>query len=759
MPITNTPPFNAYTGNGTTTQFAYQFYLLDKADLAVMVDGVKRPTSDYTLTGVGNNGGGNVTFKTAPADQSRVLIQRQTALKRDTDYALNGDMLAPTLNEDFDRLWALGQELADESGRALVRPPAGVDYSADGHQITDLSDPKTPQSAATKAYVDKEVLTVVTDIVEKATEQADRATSQAGAASTSAQQAAGSSSSASTSAQNAARSEGNANTSKSAAAGSATAAAGSATTSSDAASRANQSAGQAQGFASGAQASASGAADARTAAQQAASLAQTQAGKAADSATASAGSATTAGQNATAAGQQADRAKAEADRAQTANPDNQLKKAQNLADVADPAAARNNIGLGGLLTLGTESRIANPTNLKQYVFMNLNGKWGAYDSDAVKAIPLDVDSGGTGAPDAAGARTNLGLDRFHQSALGTGMSSPNQQISVEVYDNGKWGAVGTDGVPRPLGVPQGGTGAPDAAGARTNLGLGNSAIRNVHGYLVPSSSASEPVATQTNLDYRPLLQYDTPLAYPLGLTGGLTQGDHLPGSGIGAAEVCGLINVRGWNEETGIQSCFQIVVNQRIAGFRWPVLDPSSGNWYYSGFISWWHGANTTVDTNGFIKRASPIIKLFADGTAETNDESEGATVERVDVGQYLITGVLGMNSDAAWGGIDGGFELPKDRNGQPLIWLDYDINADGSILVKTYHRTYPEAPAFARNEIKDLNEGEPVDIPKGLFVSVRVEMPQDSAWNQRQEAARKAAEEAERNREEEAESVPTEDA
>lgn len=60
-------------------------------------------------------------------------------------------------------------------------------------------------------------------------------------------------------------------------------------------------------------------------------------------------------------------------------------------------------------------------------------------------------------------------------------------------------------------------------------------------------------------------------------------------------------------------------------------------------------------------------------------------------------------------------------------------MNADGSILVKTYHRTYPAAPAFARNEIDGLAAGDPVDIPADQFVSVRVEMPADSIWNQRQ--------------------------
>lgn len=132
---------------------------------------------------------------------------------------------------------------------------------------------------------------------------------------------------------------------------------------------------------------------------------------------------------------------------------------------------------------------------------------------------------------------------------------------------------------------------------------------------------------------------------------------------------------------------------------------------------------NTIRTADGTLKAASPVVKIFSDGRFESNAESEGASVERLAVGEYLITGCKGLNSDAAWGGIDGGFDVPVDRNKQPLVWLDYMVNADGSVLVKTYHRTNPDAPAFARNEIGGKKDGDPVDIPADQFVSVRVEM------------------------------------
>ncbi|ARX10531.1 hypothetical protein [Proteus mirabilis] len=169
-----------------------------------------------------------------------------------------------------------------------------------------------------------------------------------------------------------------------------------------------------------------------------------------------------------------------------------------------------------------------------------------------------------------------------------------------------------------------------------------------------------------------------------------------------------------------------------------------SANAWQNEWVRLWDNKNTTVDSNGFIKRASPVININPDGTFTTNDESEGATVTRVAQGEYLIEGVLGFNSDAGWGGVDGGIEIPLDVNKQPLIWVDSKVMEDGSILVRTYHRTHPNAPKFARNDIDGYKDGDPIDIPDGRFISVRVQMPEQSIYNVRMremEEAQKAEE------------------
>lgn len=161
---------------------------------------------------------------------------------------------------------------------------------------------------------------------------------------------------------------------------------------------------------------------------------------------------------------------------------------------------------------------------------------------------------------------------------------------------------------------------------------------------------------------------------------------------------------------------------------------------------------NTIVDPQGFIKKASPVINIQPEGTFTTNDESEGAIVTRVAQGEYLIEGVLGFNADAGWGGVDGGIEIPLDVNKQPLIWVDSKVMEDGSILVKTYHRTHPNAPEFARNEVDGFNDGDQIDIPDGRFISVRVQMPEQSIYNvkmREMEEAQKTEEERRQKEEE----------
>jgi len=121
MAVQDQIPYNAHTGNGVTTVFAFGFLLLKAADLDVYLAGALQ-SSGFTVSGIGNPTGGTVTFSVAPGNGVAVLLQRDIPLERLTDYQDAGDLLADTLNADFDRLWMALQGESDINGRQLTLP-------------------------------------------------------------------------------------------------------------------------------------------------------------------------------------------------------------------------------------------------------------------------------------------------------------------------------------------------------------------------------------------------------------------------------------------------------------------------------------------------------------------------------------------------------------------------------------------------------------------------------------------------------------
>ncbi|KCX85151.1 putative tail fiber domain protein, partial [Acinetobacter baumannii 6112] len=97
--------------------------------------------------------------------------------------------------------------------------------------------------------------------------------------------------------------------------------------------------------------------------------------------------------------------------------------------------------------------------------------------------------------------------------------------------------------------------------------------------------------------------------------------------------------------------------------YRRAAYEQALGTWYEFRTT-----ANTTVDSNGFIKAASPIVKLFAD-KIELNDEAAEQNIifEKLGVGDYLIKNSNGFSNDGWY------IETPKDANGNVLVAVVYE--------------------------------------------------------------------------------------
>lgn len=123
MTVANTTSRNQYTATSGQTVFPYTFEILDKGDVVVLKNGTALSEgTNYTVSGVGNDNGGNITLTVGATAGDILTIYRDMAYQRTTDYQTSGDFLAQEVNDDFDRLWLAMQQGEETHDRALVKP-------------------------------------------------------------------------------------------------------------------------------------------------------------------------------------------------------------------------------------------------------------------------------------------------------------------------------------------------------------------------------------------------------------------------------------------------------------------------------------------------------------------------------------------------------------------------------------------------------------------------------------------------------------
>lgn len=187
MPITSQNPVITYTANGSVTTFSFPFRVIKQSDLHVYQNGVES-VGGFTVSGIDNPAGGSITFTVAPINGTLVRLQRTTSVDRSTDYVEGGQLAASTLDNDFDRVVMMMQ---DVNQTAMVEVSDGT-FDAESKRIKNVANPVNAQDAVTKSYHDSTYIPQINTILTSATTQATNAANSATASANSATAAANS---------------------------------------------------------------------------------------------------------------------------------------------------------------------------------------------------------------------------------------------------------------------------------------------------------------------------------------------------------------------------------------------------------------------------------------------------------------------------------------------------------------------------------------------------------------------------------------
>lgn len=300
------------------------------------------------------------------------------------------------------------------------------------------------------------------------------------------------------------------------------------------------------------------------------------------------------------------------------------------------------------------------------------------------------------------APTGAGGDTFRAG------SAKLQANDDEIY--AQLGATAQGVLPAALPINKGGTGAATAAAARTALGLTLTTsntdstpgrVLKVGDFGLGSTSAAPSI-----LDYGMDASGVNKIGfgcytYTAGNTGTPTEGTTAGGILVLPRDAGQFAAIAFESSSVTASAPKMFIKHTRY----------NNGAWYQVK-----HAGNTTVDANGFIKNASPIVKLFAD-RIELNDEAQQQNIEfeKLGVGDYLIKGSTGFAQEGWY------VETPKDANGNVLFSVIYTPLENGDISVKTYKKKFDFETVSI---VADLEN--PVDITENRWIDLRLqELPQ----------------------------------
>jgi len=123
MTVADNTSRNQYTATSGQTVFAYTFEIVDKGDIVVLKNGTTLSEgTNYTVSNVGNDSGGNVTLTVGATTGDILTLYRDMPYARTQNYTNSGDFLASEVNSDFDNLWLAGEQTNRSFSQSIRKP-------------------------------------------------------------------------------------------------------------------------------------------------------------------------------------------------------------------------------------------------------------------------------------------------------------------------------------------------------------------------------------------------------------------------------------------------------------------------------------------------------------------------------------------------------------------------------------------------------------------------------------------------------------
>ncbi|WP_231421722.1 pyocin knob domain-containing protein [Pseudomonas sp. Leaf59] len=287
------------------------------------------------------------------------------------------------------------------------------------------------------------------------------------------------------------------------------------------------------------------------------------------------------------------------------------------------------------------------------------------------------------------------------------------QMSSELYS--ALGAGGNGVIPSAIPVNRGGTGGTTQAEAQAALGLGTAATRNV-GTAVGN-----------------VLGYGS-----FGIGG---RAPDIPGNSFNAIGDTGIYRSTGGTANSPANYGYgTLFVENYDAGFTAQHATSFSGRLFFriNNNFSWgsWGEIYTTMNTTrgsgGALSAASPIVRIANVAASErrdlleqtfqnagawgvANEDARGVLVERLSIGEYRVTGSLGLALEG-WRTHD-----PSSPDGGRMLGItDSQQDDSGNVIIRLFKQRW----TLTDDGEMVPGRGAPMDVPLNSWIDVRLEMP-----------------------------------